>query len=169
MPLAALDACLTCPFLCWRHRVQQEERAEGSAPGEDGVDSVGSPGDGPSLRPDGQRRRSKSPCTSRLDIARRFSRELFSRSPKAEEGGSRSSLSVRRFSSEAALSPRLLGAAVGRRLSKGSTSPPDLNSRRASHLDAVGTRRPRATATRGAVSFDGEGANSDSLRRAAPR
>ncbi|XP_034240253.1 uncharacterized protein LOC117644748 [Thrips palmi] len=121
-------------------RVQQEERAEGSAPGEEGGDSVGSPGDGPSLRPDGQRRRSKSPCASRLDIARRLSRELFSRSPKGDEAGSRSSLSVRRFSSEAALSPRLLGAAVGRRLSKGSTSPPDLNSRRASHLDSVGAK-----------------------------
>ncbi|XP_052126935.1 glutamate receptor ionotropic, NMDA 3A-like [Frankliniella occidentalis] len=121
-------------------RVQQEERAEVSAlPGEDGADTLHDPGDGAgSLRPDGQRRRSKSPCTSRLDIARRLSRELFSRSPKGEESGSRSSLSVRRFSSEAALSPRMLGAAVGRRLSKGSTSPPDINTRRASHLDPGG-------------------------------
>ncbi|KAE8743069.1 hypothetical protein FOCC_FOCC011315 [Frankliniella occidentalis] len=96
-------------------RVQQEERAEVSAlPGEDGADTLHDPGDGAgSLRPDGQRRRSKSPCTSRLDIARRLSRELFSRSPKGEESGSRSSLSVRRFSSEAALSPRMLGAAGG--------------------------------------------------------
>lgn len=106
-------------------------------PGGDGADTLDGAHSPTTLRPDGQRRHSKSP--SRLDIARRLSRELFSRSPKGEDAGSRSSLSVRRFSSEAALSPRLLGAAVGRRLSKGSTSPPDLNSRRASYLDVVST------------------------------
>lgn len=112
-----------------------------------------------------QRRSSKSP--SRLDI-RRFSKELFSlpKSPKSPKTKSSTSLDTRRFSSDLEENKRKtdlktfkssdvrLSAkdirihtsnAIGRRLSKDSSSwlsnsPPDLNSRRKSHLDIMHTK-----------------------------
>ncbi|KAK6640098.1 hypothetical protein RUM43_008375 [Polyplax serrata] len=108
------------------------------------------------------RRSSKSP--SRLDI-RRFSKELFSlpRSPKSPRVQSSTSLDTRRLSSdlddgrgkgelktpkgsEIRLSAKDIriqtSKAIGRRLSKDASSwltssPPDLNSRRKSHLDVM--------------------------------
>lgn len=110
-----------------------------------------------------QRRSSKSP--SRLDI-RRFSKELFfnlPRSPKSPKMKSSSSLETRRLSSDleehkrkselktSKTSDIRLSAkdiriqtsrAIGRRLSKDASSwftnsPPDLNTRRKSHLDVM--------------------------------
>ncbi|XP_073973414.1 uncharacterized protein isoform X2 [Rhodnius prolixus] len=81
--------------------------------------------------PDQQRRMSRLP--SRLELARRFSKDVF----RSKSSGN---LDARRFSSDINFAAsRFMEAhssqAIGRRLSRDTNpSPPDINSRRASHL-----------------------------------
>ncbi|KAK9500221.1 hypothetical protein O3M35_001520 [Rhynocoris fuscipes] len=118
-------------------RVQQEEKQNSLTMAESERASKQSPkskkqkGSNLLSPPDQQRRMSRLP--SRLELARRFSKDVF----RSKSSGN---LDARRFSSDLNFTAsRFMEAhssqAIGRRLSRDTNpSPPDINSRRASHL-----------------------------------